>query len=52
MVTVDSKQFFVSLNTPESKIPDLNSRGLAISQKWVKLVKDETEIQKYSSLFQ
>ena len=52
MVTVDSKQFFISLNAPERKIADLNSRGLAISQKWMKFVKDETEIQKYSSLFQ
>jgi hypothetical protein len=52
MVTVDSKQFLISLNTAECKIADLNSRGLAISQEWMKFVKDEAEIQKYSSLFQ
>lgn len=52
MVTVDSKQFFIRLKTAACKIADLNSRGLAISQKRMKFVEDKTEIQKYSSLFQ
>jgi chemotaxis regulatin CheY-phosphate phosphatase CheZ len=52
VVTVDSKQFFICLNASEGKIANLNSRGLAISQEWTKFVKDETEIEKYRSLFQ
>ena len=52
MVAVDSKQFFISLNAAECKISNFNSRGLAIAQKRMKFVKDETEIQKHSSLFQ
>ena len=52
MVTVDSKQFFIRLNASKCKIAHLNGRRLAISQKRMKFVKDETEIQKYSSLFQ
>ena len=52
MVAVNSKQFFISLDAAECKIADLASRGLPISQKRMKFVKDETEVQKYSSLFQ
>ena len=52
MVTVDSKQFFISLNAAECKIANLDCRGLAVSQKWAKFVKEKAEIKKYSSFFQ
>ena len=52
MVAVNSKQFFVRLNAVEREIADFNRGRVAISQEWTKFVKDETEIQKYCSLFQ
>jgi hypothetical protein len=44
MITIDPKEFFVRLNAAQCKIADLNGRSMAVSQEWVKFVKNETEI--------